>query len=309
MIESKFLFTYEEEIPSRLDLFLVRKLPEFSRSRLQALIKNGNILVDEEVPHKSGFTLESGMTIEVSIPQPASSILEPEPIPLDIVFENEDILVVNKPSGMVVHPSAGHSVGTLVHAALAHAPELEGVGGVKRPGIIHRLDKDTSGLVALAKNDRAHHWIQNQFKDRQVEKTYLALVDGAPPTPEGKIIAAIGRDPSHRKKMAVTQPGKGRESVSQYHTLESFKNHTYLEVKPLTGRTHQIRVHLKFIGCPITGDRVYGYRKPTLPLDRHFLHAFRLKFVLPGEATARIFEADLPIELKQVLDNLRKDLL
>ncbi len=306
MSERKFLFTYDEEAPNRLDLFLVSQLPQFSRSRLQTLIKNGYVLVEDEIPHKSGFSLERGMNIEVFLPQQEEPNLVPESIPLDIVFENKDIILVNKPAGMVVHPSTGHSTGTLVHAALAHAPELEGVGGVKRPGIIHRLDRDTSGLIVLAKNDRAHQWVQNQFRDRQVEKTYLALVDGTPPTPDGKIVAAIGRDPANRKKMTVTQPGKGREAVSRYSTIENFEHHTYLEVNPLTGRTHQIRVHMNFIGCPITGDSVYGRKKPSLPIKRHFLHAFRIRFVIPGEAITRTFEADLPKELQQVLISLRK---
>jgi 23S rRNA pseudouridine1911/1915/1917 synthase len=305
VIEKKVLFNYSEETSSRLDLFLVRQLPEYSRSRLQSLIKKGYVLVDDEIPTKAGFSLEPGMTVEVSFPRPEPVDLQPESIPLEIIFENVDILLVSKPAGMVVHPSVGHAAGTLVHAALAHVPEIEGVGGIKRPGIIHRLDKGTSGLIVLAKNDRAHQWISDQFRDRQVEKTYLALVDGFPPTPKGKIIAAIARDPTHRKKMAVAQPGRGRESVSLYRTLESFKRHTYLEVKPQTGRTHQIRVHLSFIGCPVAGDTIYGHNKSSLPLDRFFLHAFRLKFVLPGEATPRTFEAALPKELEQALKNLR----
>lgn len=306
MVERKISYFYNLTASKRLDLFLVDQLPEFSRSRLQKLIKDGYITVDGEFPRKTGFPLEDGMEIEVRIPQQEESDLVPESIPLDIIFENEDIFIVNKPAGMVVHPSAGHPAGTLVHAALAYFPGVEGVGGVKRPGVIHRLDKETSGLVVMAKNDRAHHWVQNQFRDRQVEKTYLALVDGTPPTSEGKIIAAIDRDPTHRKKMAVTQPGKGREAVSRYSTLENFEFHTYLEVIPLTGRTHQIRVHMNFIGCPITGDVVYGRKKPSLPLQRHFLHASRLKFVIPGEATTRSFEAPLPEELQQVLDDLHR---
>jgi 23S rRNA pseudouridine1911/1915/1917 synthase len=301
----KVFFKYDKEAPIRLDLFLVSQLPDFSRSQLQAFIRDGNVLVDDEIPHKSGFSLENGMNIEVSIPPTKASDLVPESIPLDVIFENEDILLVNKPAGMVVHPSAGHLTGTLVHAVLAHTPQIKGVGGVKRPGVIHRLDKDTSGLIILAKNDRAHHWMQLQFKDRQVKKTYLALVDGTPPTPQGKIEAAIGRDPTHRKKMAVKQPGKGREAVSRYLTVESFVDHTLLEVYPFTGRTHQIRVHMDFIGCPITGDRVYGRKKPTLPITRQFLHAYRLSLVIPGDASARTFKADLPEELEEILINLR----
>jgi 23S rRNA pseudouridine1911/1915/1917 synthase len=298
-------FRYDEDAPIRLDLFLVSRLQEYSRSQLQAFIRNGNVLVEDEIPRKTGFSLERGMNIEVRIPPMKASDLVPEPIPLDIIFENEDVLLINKTAGMVVHPAAGHSTGTLVHAALAHAPQMKGVGGVKRPGVIHRLDKDTSGLIILAKNDRAHRWIQLQFKDRQVKKTYLALVDGKPPTPQGKIDAAIGRDPTHRRKMTVKQPDKGREAISRYSTIENFIDHTYLEVHPLTGRTHQIRVHMNFIGCPITGDQVYGRKKPSLSITRQFLHASRLGLVLPREAIIRTFEADLPDELKETLDTLR----
>jgi 23S rRNA pseudouridine1911/1915/1917 synthase len=243
--------------------------------------------------------------VEITFPPTETVDLTPEPIPLEIIFENDDLVVVNKPAGMVVHPSAGHAKGTLVHAALAHAPELEGVGGVKRPGVVHRLDKDTSGLIVMAKNDRAHQWLQHQFKDRQVRKTYLALVDGSPPTPRGKIEASIGRDAAHRKRMTVTQPNKGRDAISEYRTIEKFSLHSLLEVYPLTGRTHQIRVHLSFIGCPVAGDTVYGLRKSSLPINRHFLHASRLDLVIPGEATARTFEAGLPAELGDVLETLR----
>jgi 23S rRNA pseudouridine1911/1915/1917 synthase len=206
---------------------------------------------------------------------------------------------------MVVHPSAGHPCGTLVHAVLAHSPDIQGVGGELRPGIVHRLDKDTSGLILIAKNDQAHHWLQNQFRNRQVDKTYLALVDGAPPTRQGRIEAAIGRDPAHRKKMAVVPPGKGRPAASEYRTLEAFHNHTFLEVHPITGRTHQIRLHLAYLNCPIVGDTVYGRKKPTLPLMRHFLHAARLSIQLQGEKAPREFEAPLPPDLQDVLDRLR----
>jgi len=214
-------------------------------------------------------------------------------------------LVVNKPAGMVVHPAAGHDSGTLVHAVLGYDPEIEGIGGEERPGVVHRLDKETSGLILLAKNDNAHHWLQDQFRLRQVEKTYLALVDGAPPTPSGRVEAAIGRDPSHRKQMSVLPPGKGRESVSEYKTLEKFAHHTLLEFRPHTGRTHQIRLHCTFIGCPIVGDKVYGRKNPTVEIKRHFLHAAKLKIILPGEKQPRTFEAPLPVELERVLDELR----
>lgn len=305
MNERLVQFLYMGESEERLDKFLVACLPDFSRSRLQALIKAGMVTVDGRAASKAGQILDHEAQIEVCIPPPELSELIPESIPLDILFENQDFMVVNKPAGMVVHPAAGHTSGTLVHAALAHAPDIQGVGGKLRPGIVHRLDKDTSGLILIAKNDQSHRWLQNQFRDRLVDKTYLALVDGAPPTRQGRIEAAIGRDPAHRKKLAVVPSGKGRLAISEFRTLEEFSEHTLLEVHPITGRTHQIRLHLAYLGCPITGDTVYGRRKSSLPLTRHFLHAARLMIQLPGEKSPRVFEATLPVELNEALNRLR----
>jgi len=298
-------FTYTGETPERLDKFLVRLLPEFSRARLQGLVSDGFVLVDGASAKKSGQMLDVGAAVTVRIPPPVPSGLVGEDIPLDIVFENDELLVVNKPAGMVVHPAAGHATGTLVHAVLGYDPDLEGIGGEERPGLVHRLDKETSGLIVLAKNERAHRWLQDQFRLRKVEKTYLALVDGKPPTPAGRVEAAVGRDPSHRKKMAVLPEGKGREAVSEYKTRETFTEHTLLEFHPLTGRTHQIRLHCAFLGCPIVGDMVYGRRKPTVNIDRHFLHAAKLKIILPDEKEPRLFEARLPVKLERVLEELR----
>lgn len=294
--------------PQRLDKFLVEQLPEFSRARLQALIKQGRVLVDGVPASKSGHALEGGEAVQVQVPPAAPSELVPEAIPLDVIFENDDVLIVNKAAGMVVHPAAGHSTSTLIHAALAHAPQIEGVGGELRPGLVHRLDKDTSGLIVLAKNDAAHHALQAQFQQRSAQKTYIALVDGHPTTPEGRIEAAIGRDPRERKRMSIvrSKSGRGREAVSEYRTLQSYEDHTLLEVDIHTGRTHQIRVHLAFIRCPIVGDTVYGRRKPSLPLKRQFLHAARLGLTLPGEGEMRIFAAPLPADLQHVLNNLDK---
>ncbi len=288
----------------RLDKFLATELPEFSRSRLQGLIKDGFVTVNGCPAQKAGQMLERPAMVELLVPPTEPSALAAEPIPLEILFENQDLIIVNKPAGMVVHPAAGHASGTLVQAALAHAPEIEGIGGEKRPGVVHRLDKDTSGIILLAKNDAAHRWLQDQFRLRRVEKVYLALVDGKPPTPKGRIEAPVGRHPTRRKQMAITAPGKGREAVSEYRTLESFSAHTLLEVRPLTGRTHQIRLHLAFIGCPVVGDTIYGKKKATLPLQRHFLHAFQLTIRLPGDMEPRRFEAPLPPELATVLLSL-----
>ena len=299
-------FRFDREIPERLDKFLVGQLPEFSRSRIQGLIAEGFVDVNDHAAKKAGQTLESESTVTVRIPPPVPTDLVAENIPLDILFENDDMLVVNKDAGMVVHPAAGHADGTLVNAVLGYDPEIEGIGGEERPGVVHRLDKETSGLILLAKNERAHRWLQDQFRLRKVEKTYLALVDGKPPTPSGRVEAHIGRDPSHRKQMAIVSESRGREAISEYKTLEGFKSHTLLEFHPLTGRTHQIRLHCEFLGCPIVGDKVYGRKKTSVDIDRHFLHAYRLKVILPGEAEPRTFEAPLPDELENVLAALRR---
>ncbi len=306
MSDSVTTFEYSAEKPERLDKLLVSHLPEYSRSRLQSLIKDGYVRVNGSAAHKAGQMVEARSRVEIQIPPPRSSELAPESIPLDIVFENRDLMVINKPAGMVVHPAAGHSAGTLVNAALAHAPDIEGIGGEQRPGVVHRLDKDTSGLILLAKNDATHRWLVEQFKDRKVTKTYFALVDGKPPTPSGRIEAPVGRSPANRQKMAVVPEQKGRAAVTEYRTLESFPGHTYLVVHPVTGRTHQIRVHLAFLGCPITGDTVYGHRHPDLVVPRQFLHAGRITLQLPGEEKTRSFDAPLPADLAKVLEELRQ---
>lgn len=296
---------FEKPASERLDKFLTESLPEFSRSRIQGLIADGFVDVNGRAAKKAGQALEAGTTLTVRIPPPIPTALVAEEIPLDIIFENDDLLVVNKPAGMVVHPAAGHPSGTLVNAVLGYDAELEGIGGEERPGVVHRLDKDTSGLILLAKNERAHRGLQDQFRLRQVEKSYLALVDGKPPTPSGRVEAHIGRDPKNRKRMAITSASKGREAISEYKTLESFKNHTLLEFHPLTGRTHQIRLHCAFLKCPIVGDAVYGRKNVSLPISRHFLHAYRLKIVLPGEKEPHKFEAPIPGDLEQALRQLR----
>jgi len=291
----------------RLDKYLVECLPELSRSRLQGLIKDGFVKINGTQPGKAGEKVEGGDVIEIRLPPTQPSGIIAEEIPLEVIFENEKLVVINKPAGMVVHPAAGHASGTLVNAVLAHAPELEGIGGEQRPGVVHRLDKDTSGLIVMAKDERTHRWLQDQFRLRKVKKVYLALVEGVPPTPEGRIEAAIARDPSHRKQMAVVSENKGRAAVSEYHTIERFPGYTLVEVHPLTGRTHQIRLHMAFVGCPIVGDTVYGHKKPTQELTRHFLHAYRLTITLPGEKAPRTFEAPLPPELDDLLSKLRNN--
>ena len=300
-------FRFDKKTPERLDKFLVEKLQEFSRSRIQGLIADGFVDIDGRAAKKAGQMLENGFNVTARIPPPVPTDLVPETIPLDILFENDDLIVINKPAGMVVHPAVGHASGTLVNAVLGYDPDMEGIGGEERPGVVHRLDKETSGLILLARNERAHRWLQDQFRLREVEKTYLALVDGKPPTPTGRVETYIGRDPRHRKQMAVVPESRGREAISEYKTMESFKEHTLLEFHPFTGRTHQIRLHCAFLGCPIVGDKIYGRKKTSLEIERHFLHAYRLKIVLPGENEQRVFEADLPADLLKVLNTLRKE--
>ena len=305
MSDTLYHFTYEGASEQRLDKFLVICMPEFTRSRLQGLIQDGLVLVDGTPAYKAGQPIAGGQKIEVRLPPTQPSDLIPEDLSLDVIFENQDVLVINKPAGMVVHPSLGHTHGTLVHGVLGYDPDLEGIGGEQRPGVVHRLDKDTSGLILIARNDRALQWLQEQFRSRQVTKTYWALVDGHPPTPQGRIEGAIGRDPAHRQQMALVDEAKGRPAVTEYRTIEVFPKHTLIEAHPITGRTHQIRLHLAFIKCPVMGDTLYGHRHPTLPLERFFLHALRINITLPGESQARTFEAPLPPELTAILDELR----
>ncbi len=295
----------------RLDRFLADRLPERSRSEIQRWIKSGNVLVGGS-PSKPGYRLEIGDEVLVRIPAPEPYEVTPEPIPLDIRYEDDDLLVINKPAGMVTHPAAGHPGGTLVNAVLYHVPDLAGVGGVERPGIVHRLDKDTSGLIIVAKNDRAHRYLQQQFKERLVEKRYQALLFGFLSPAKGRIEAPIGRDPRDRKKMAVVPEGKGRPAVTLYRVTRYYRDertssrqhYTLVEASPKTGRTHQIRVHMAFIGHPIVGDRVYGHRKQHLPLNRHFLHAGYLRFRRPSDERWVELRSELPEDLKAVLDIL-----
>lgn len=290
----------------RLDHVVAGELHQLSRSRVQKLIRDGLVTVNDIIITKNGHRLNGGEVISVRVPHDQPSTLTAEDIPLDVIYEDARVLVINKAAGMVVHPAAGHDSGTLVHAVLAHAPDLPGVGGEHRPGVVHRLDKDTSGLIILAKDDEALQLLQAQFKQRTVKKVYRALVDGAPPTPSGRVETPIGRDPRERKRMAVVGESRGRKAVTIYHTEERFRNHTLLRVQIQTGRTHQIRVHMAFLGCPVAGDHIYGRRTPTIALDRQFLHAAMLTLTLPGQAEPRTFEAPLPPELTTILTTLRR---
>jgi len=262
------------------------------------------VTVDGRLPTKGGLALGPGARVRVSIAPPRPSALEPEAIPLRIIYEDEDLLVVDKPPGMAVHPSAGHEQGTLVHAVLAHCPDLSGIGGEARPGIVHRLDKDTSGLIIVAKNDAAHVSLARQLKERRVEKTYLALVEGRMKPAQGVIEAPLGRHPVQRKKQAVV--ARGREARTRYRTLREVDGRSLLEVRPETGRTHQIRVHLASIGHAVAGDALYGRAGAPPGLRRQFLHAQRLAFAHPRTGERLELEAPLAEDLQAVLDALAR---
>lgn len=289
----------------RLDKAVVDAVPRLSRTQVQRLIKDGRLLLNGRSA-KANFRLEGGESIEINLPSVEETTLIAEDIPLDIRYEDNDVLLINKPAGMVVHPAAGHTTGTLVNAVLGYCTDLAGVGGEKRPGIVHRLDMDTSGIILVAKNDFALQHLQEQFKNRTIHKEYLALVEGQVQPPEALIDAPIGRDPRQRKKMAVIRhrSAKSRPATTDYRTEIAYDDYTLLSCVLHTGRTHQIRVHLAFIGHPIVGDTVYGRRKQKIHLKRHFLHANRMIFKRPSDNQPLQFEVELPPDLKHVLDAL-----
>ncbi len=288
-----------DESGVRLDKFISTRHPEFSRTYLQKLINEGYIKVNGKAI-KPGIKLNFGDRVEVSIPPPEPSPLSSEAIPLKIIYEDDDLLVVDKPPGLTTHPSPGQTGHTLVNALLAYYPRLAEIGGSLRPGIVHRLDKDTSGLIIVAKNTQAQLNLINQFKIRSVKKAYLTLVKGHLTPETGIIEASIGRDPSDRKKMAIVTAG--RPARSEYRAVKYLKGYTLLEVRPETGRTHQIRVHLAAIRYPVVGDGVYGVKVPFL--KRQFLHAHRLSFNLPSSGELVEFKSELPEDLERALNGL-----
>jgi 23S rRNA pseudouridine1911/1915/1917 synthase len=292
---------------TRLDRWLAGRLPELSRVRLHALIEAGRVRVDGAV-RKAAARLAGGERVAVEIPPPAAEELVPEPTALSVVFEDAHVLVVEKPAGIVVHPGAGHARGTLAAALLAHAPEVAGVGGPRRPGIVHRLDKDTSGLLVVAKSKAAYDALVAQLARRSVTRRYLAVVHGRVRADEGVIDRPIGRHPRDRVRMAVRPTGQGRRAVTRYRVLERLRGFTLLEVSLETGRTHQIRVHLASLGHPVAGDDVYGGRRrdplPT-PLEGLALHAVRLAFVHPATGRPLEFASPVPARIERLLSQLR----
>ena len=292
--EVKILQVAESAI--RLDKYLAREYPELSRSRLQKLIEQGYILVNE-CGARASQKLNVGDKIRVVLPPPEQVSLVAEPIPVDVVYEDDDLLVVDKPAGLVVHPSPGHTAHTLVNALLARCPGLASFGDAMRPGIVHRLDRDTSGLMIIAKNSSTQQYLINQFKARSVSKGYLVLVKGKLTPSQGIIDAPIGRDPSNRKRMAVV--AGGRQARTRYKVKEYLGDYTLLDVTTETGRTHQIRVHLSAIGYPVVGDHVYGVRSAYV--NRQFVHAYWLSFRLPVDEEYREFTCELPPDLKHAI--------
>ena len=290
----------------RLDIFLSESQNEFSRSRLKKLIEQGHALVNN-YPAQAKYRLKTGDKIILRIVAPSVSKIEAESIPLKILYEDEVMLAVDKPAGMVVHPAPGHGRGTLVNALLNHCSDLSGIGGVERPGIVHRLDKDTSGVVLVAKNEIAHRTLARQFKNRKIKKTYLALVRGLVKSTSGIIETSVGRHKTNRKKM-TTDADWGRQAQTRYEVLETLGHFSYLKVFPKTGRTHQIRVHLASIHHPVLGDKLYGGKitGPHIKMQRQALHAHRIEIVHPISKQPLVFEAPVPPDIDDYLRTYRQ---
>lgn len=308
---NRLSFTAEaENAGERLDRYLTAQIPDHSRSQIQRLIQDGRVTHSRYTKAKPNSDVRDGDVITVDLPDPVPTAVQPEDIPLEILFNDADIVVVNKPAGMVVHPAAGNPGGTLVNALLHHVKDLSGIGGEVRPGIVHRLDKGTSGVMVIAKNDGAHQELARQFHDREVEKEYVALAWGLVQQRK-RINAAIGRDPKNRVKMS-TRAGRARSAVTRVTWSRDLKGVTLLRVAIATGRTHQIRVHLSEIGHPIVGDALYGGvrrrvphpLRPVTQLTRPFLHAERLAFTHPRTKERMEFTAPLPADLEAVLTQL-----
>jgi 23S rRNA pseudouridine1911/1915/1917 synthase len=283
---------------SRLDKYIAENCRDVSRSQAQRIIEEGRVTVNG-TPARQSLKLNTGDHIVIELPPPTSTSLTPEAIPLKVVYEDDDLLVVDKPAGLPVHPAPGHPTQTLANAVLSRLPKLD-TGNWQRPGIVHRLDKDTSGLIVIAKNSRAHQRLMEQFRKREVSKVYLTLVQGRVTPNEGIIESPVGRDRSHRERMTITDREHGREARTIYRVLKRIGDYSLLEVRPETGRTHQIRVHLSAIGYRVVGDKVYGVKSPLI--NRQFLHAHQLRFRLPSTGQLVEFRSELPPDLQQALD-------
>ena len=291
-------FYVDEDDSQRLDAFLAKELDDISRSYVQKLIKDNLVSVNDKCV-KSSYIVNEGDNIILHLPKPKNLEIKPEDIPLDIVFEDKDIVIVNKPQGMVVHPAPGNYSGTLVNALLYKIDSLSSINGIIRPGIVHRLDKDTSGLLIIAKNDKAHKALSDDLKNRNVKRLYISLVHGELSKDTCTINKPIGRHPVDRKRMAVIAKNS-KEAITHYKVLEKYNNYTLLEASLETGRTHQIRVHMAYINHPIVGDPVYSRRKNEFNLDKQMLHAYKLGFIHPRTGLYMEFETDLPEHFKNI---------
>lgn len=280
----------------RLDKFIAAQRPDLSRTFIQTLIETGSVRVEEQ-QRKANYAVKAGDRIVLEIPPPVPTAAQPEAIPLDILYQDDALIVINKAAGMVVHPAAGHSGGTVVNAVLAHDPDIV-TGNVERPGIVHRLDRDTSGVLLIARTDAALHALQAQFAARTIHKTYLAMVTGDVRTPQGKIDAPIARDAHDRKRMAIVQTEQARAAVTVFYVLAHSAKYSLLRIEPETGRTHQIRVHLAFLKHPVVADAMYGKAKNDLGLERQFLHAWRIELTHPETGKRLTFQAPLPQDLR-----------
>lgn len=294
-----------EDAGVRIDKYLAEQLPDITRSYLQKLLKDGSVQMNGK-PVKASTKTAAGALIALTIPEPEEPEILPEDIPLDILYEDSDVILINKPKDMVVHPAAGHYTGTLVNALMYHCKgDLSGINGVLRPGIVHRIDKDTTGVLIVCKNDRAHNALAEQLKEHSITRKYRAIVCGNLKEDEGTVDAPLGRHPQDRKKMAIVRSG-GKRAVTHYRVLERFGNDTYIECQLETGRTHQIRVHMASLGHPLLGDEIYGRAKSPFKLEGQTLHAMVLGFIHPTTGEYMEFEAPLPEYFEKLLEKLRK---
>jgi pseudouridine synthase, RluA family len=303
-VEKKLLSADEND--KRIDAYITEKEGELSRSYVQKLINEGNVTVNGRIV-KPNYKVKKDDSIIINIPEPVKLDVVAEDIKLDILYEDDDVIVINKPQGMVVHPAAGNYSGTLVNALLKHCSHLSGINGVIRPGIVHRIDKDTSGVIIAAKNDTAHRNLAEQIKNHTVNRIYIALVEGIIKTDNGTIEGAIGRHPVDRKKMDIVPNGK--HAVTHFRVLERFESHTLIEAKLETGRTHQIRVHMAHIGHPVVGDPLYGRSKKKFDLKGQALHAEILGFLHPATGEYMEFRAPIPPYFQNLINDLRKPVI
>ncbi|MDO6354371.1 RluA family pseudouridine synthase [Caloramator sp. CAR-1] len=303
MAEIRTFLVESNDVGKRIDVFLSEKIEDMSRSRIQKLIEDNKIKVNaKEI--KSNYKIKNGDEITVEVPKPVMLQIQAEDIDIDILYEDDDIVVVNKPQGMVVHPAAGNYTGTLVNALLKKCKTLSSINGVIRPGIVHRIDKDTSGVLVVAKNDYAHQHLAEQIKEHTVKRVYIALTEGVIKQDQGTIDKPIGRHPIHRKKMAVIENGK--RAVTHFKVLERYKENTLVEARLETGRTHQIRVHMAYIGYPLVGDPVYGFKKQKFNLKGQALHAMVLGFIHPRTGEYMEFSSPLPDYFQNLIEKLRR---